>query len=267
MAKKMRRRSRRGRQTMTRAEHLASVQRTESISIEYPLIIDFGHKALREAYRVWWHPSMGVEFERLTGHVFAKIEKGGLLRFGNSTVQRGSSIERGKLDPPSPAEKRAHAAFIRGIKPRKGFPKRGRQVEASTKAAPVKVRIVLNYPLTDVMSKTVTIDRRYPGEIFALAHDFYRQIYREDEKRGGKAGPMNGGAGPLMNRGKGPLVWGHDIGDLVFECCHYFELPKKGPFSEKTSKAFKEARISDRMSLPGRETDGAEGIFMFSIGS
>jgi len=255
---------------MTRAEHMASVQRTESISIDYPLVIDFGNKALREAYKVWWHPNLGPEFMRLTGHVFAKIEKGGLLRFGNSTVERGSSIERGKLNAPSPAEKRARDAYMRGIEARRGakkFPRRGRQVEASAARAPVKVRIVLNYPLSSVMSKTVTIDRRYPGEIFALAHDFYRQIYKWDEKSGGKAGPMNAGKGPLMNRGKGPLVWGHDIGDLVFETCHYFELPKKGQFNEKTSKTYKAARISSEMSLPGRESDGAEGVFMFSIGS
>ncbi len=77
--------------------------------------------------------------------------------------------------------------------------------------------------------------------MFSLLHDFYRELYAEDERQGGKAGPMNGGKGPLLNRGRGPLIWGHDIGDLCIETVHYRAL-KNDP-------------------------DGAEGVFWFGIGS
>jgi len=107
-----------------------------------------------------------------------------------------------------------------------------------------KVVITLDYPLTEARTKVVTIDRRYPGAIFGLVHDFYRELYAEDEKLGGKPGPMNGGKGPLLNRGSGPLVWGHDLGDLGFERCCYRKLSKK------------EAKEL-----------GAEGEFKFWIGS
>lgn len=82
-------------------------------------------------------------------------------------------------------------------------------------AAPVKVRIAIDYPVDSPKKKVVTLDRRYPGEIFGLLHDFYQELYAADEKRGGTPGPADDG--PILNRSKGPIVWGHDMMDLVIE--------------------------------------------------
>jgi len=194
-------------------------------------VVAFGHEALREAFRVWWHPfrGMGDDFDALCGHaVYKPFKKGkmhGMRRVKSATVVSGESLMLDKLDP-------SRVKLVR---------RRMRGEKLITKRTPVKVRLTIDYPVTDTQTKIVTIDRRYPGEIFAMLHDFYREIYAEDERRGGKEGPMND---RCMNRASGPLVWGHDIGDLAVETVHYRVLKQ----NEKNS-------------------DGAEGEFTFGIGS
>jgi hypothetical protein len=222
-----------------------------SVSVGSPLVIDFGDPALREAFRRWWHPyDMGPNFDALTGqdgvvvrvtHHTRRGGRGTIKRIpATHPVARGDTIERRRLDPGY--YRRIDHALNRMRSGRKHLAKK--RDLPSAKRAPVKVLITLTYPLAERRSKLVTIDRRYPGEIFALTHDFYRELYTEDEKRGGEAGPMRGGRGPILNRGRDPLVWGHDLGDLVFEGCHY--------------------RALDRATA---ERTGAEGEFTFSIGS
>lgn len=223
--------------------------RIHSVSVDSPTVINFGDPALREAFRLWWHPyDMGPDFDELTGQDGMVIRSSRTKRGGRGTVKlvpathpvtRGDVIERRRLDPDYYRRIDRTFAKLRASKGRKPQSRR-----PSTKSAPVHVFITLNYPLSEARSKLVKIDRRYPGEIFALTHDFYRELYAEDEEGGGKAGPMNGGRGPILNRGRGPLVWGHDLGDLVFESCRY--------------RAFK-----------GKERPHplAEGEFTFGIGS
>jgi hypothetical protein len=198
--------------------------RYHSVSIWSPSVIEFGDPSLREAFRIWWHPyDMGADFDALTGRDGVVIRTKPTKRGGRGTIKRipaahpvmgGDQIERRKLDP----------GYYRRIERVLG--KRRKRDLPSRRKAPVNVVITLNYPLAKPCSKIVTIDRRYPGEIFALTHDFYRELYAEDEKGGGKAGP-SGGKGPMLNRGFGPLVWGHDLGDLVFESCEYRAFDKK----------------------------------------
>jgi|GEM_PF-3354696 len=208
------------------------VRAMQSVSLTSPQVIDFGDPTIREAYRIWWHPyDMGDDFDVLTG------------RYGS--VLDGDQIERRKLDP----------AYYRGIERAfasmrltKSDGKRARRAKPekrparSTKRMPVRVVIRLTYPLTSPQERVVTIDRKYPGAIFGLAHDFYRDLYAQDEADGGRPGPSKGG--PLLNRGFGPLVWGHDLGDLAFESCQY--------------RAYDKARAKQL---------GAEGVFTFGIGS
>jgi len=226
--------------------HRMERARYHSVSIYSPSVIDFGDPALREAFEIWWQPyDMGADFDALTGRDALVVRsrrtvkrKGVSVHMG--TVKRvpakhpilhGDSIARRRLDP----------GYYRRIARVLG---KGRKRDLPSKrAAPVNVVIALNYPLSSRQEKFVTIDRRYPGAVFGLAHDFYRELYAQDEKDGGEAGP-SGGKGPLLNRGCGPLVWGHDLGDLVFESCHY--------------KAFDKA-TAKRL--------GAEGEFTFGIGS
>jgi len=226
------------------AEHLAYIARRDSVSVGGPQIADFRDPSLREVFRTWWHPiDMGADFDEMTGQrvlVSATVRKGDHRRkFRRGLVTPGFALRRRELDPNyyKSLDKFRRRAKRRGAK-------RSRLYQMPASKLAVRVVIVLDYPLNETRTKVVTIDRRYPGAIFGLVHDFYRELYSEDEKLGGKSGPMNDGKGPLLNRGRGPLVWGHDLGDLVFEGCFYQKLPPK------------EAKQL-----------GAEGAFKFWIGS
>lgn len=233
--KARRRLSRRSKSLHTSDRMRKVIARIRSVAVDTPQVIDLGDPTLREAFRLWWHPyDMGPDFDDLTGR-------------SDRELMRGDQIVRHRLDPGY--YRRIMRAFRRPI-----FavnPKTDRKVKVklrkprpapSRRAAPVKVVIRLDYPLRSPQSKVVTIDRKYPGEIFALTHDFYRELYAHDVKRGGKEGPANGG--PMLNRGFGPMVWGHDMGDLAFESCRYRK------FSPADAKKH-----------------GAEGVFTFGIGS
>lgn len=231
--------------------------RTHSVSVNGPQVIDFGDPALREAFRVWWHPyDMGEDFDELTGagrtvvrvtRRTARGERGTIKNIPAARpVMRGDTIARKKLAPAYFRRiDRVLSRLVQVVDKRTGRKKTIRPKphrDPPSRPAPVKVVILLNYPLTAPQRKVVTIDRRYPGAIFGLCHDFYQELYVRDEQRGGKAGPANGG--PMLNRGFGPLVWGHDLGDLGFESCRYRK------FSAADAKKY-----------------GAEGEFTFGIGS
>jgi hypothetical protein len=175
---------------------------------------------------------MGPDFDALCGasvwKPFRRGKRHGMRRVKNATVESGANLMLDKLDKSRVKLVSRRASGEKTIK----------------KRCPVKVRLTIDYPVQEKQTKIVTIDRRYPGEIFALLHDFYREIYAEDERRGGKPGPMNGEGTFPLNRGGGPLVWGHDIGDLAVETVHYRALAKGD-----------------------KNGDGAEGEFTFGIGS
>ena len=245
-----------GRLLVTREQLRAQRAQVHSVSIGFQQVMDFGDPTLREAFRLWWHPyDMGPDFDALTGQARVVTRTRGRGRSGSGTVKRvapvrpvlsGDQIERRKLDP---AYFQRIDRAMRSL--RVADRKSGRKVRPfrktappSPKPAPVKVVITLGYPLSEERQKVVTIDRKYPGAIFGLAHDFYRELYAEDEKRGGEPGPMKRGQGPLLNRGRGPLVWGHDLGDLSFGRCEY------RAFDKKTARAL-----------------GAEGEFTFGVDS
>ena len=246
MAERKRRRKQKGRFVAREQLRIERAQ-TSSVSLTYPGVIELGDPSLREAYRRWWHPiDMGPDFDALTGQAamipFKRGKRHGFTRVpAKRPVERGDQIERRRLDPGYYRRIERALLSARDPKGRRMFKKPRR---TPSRRAPVKVLITLTYPLCEKRSKVVTIDRRYPGEIFALTHDFYRELYAEDERSGGKAGPMSGSGGPLLNRGRGPLVWGHDLGDLVLESCQY--------------RAFDKARA--------RQV-GAEGEFTFGVGS
>jgi len=176
--------------------------RLSRASLLFPSVVALGNEALREAFRVWWNPSweMGKDFQKLTGATVVY----GNGRSKGATIRSGYSIELGRL---------AGRSLLRG---------RFRKKLKSTKSM-VNVCIRLRYPLAEERTKVVAIDRRYPGEIFAHAHDFYRELYAEDDKRVGNATPKGS---TRFNRVAGPLIWGHDISDLVFESCAYKAYPR-----------------------------------------
>jgi hypothetical protein len=246
---------------------------TNSVSLVCPSVIELGDPSLREAFRLWWHPyDMGADFDALTGqHSSVPFRRGRVHGFkrvpAKHPVLPGDLIERRKLDPGyyQRIERAMRVARVVNRKTGKKVKLFGkpRHPLPNAKPAPVKVLITLSYPLTERRSKLVTIDRRYPGEIFALTHDFYRELYAEDEREGGTAGPMNGGKGPLLNRGRGPLVWGHDLGDLVFERCEYRALPKSTVRVDVRGQVIARGNTKP----PGRSNVAVEGEFTFGIGS
>jgi hypothetical protein len=85
-------------------------------------------------------------------------------------------------------------------------------------------------------TKTIRMKRPRPGQALVAAAEMYRKLYELDEELGGEPAttkralaarqrriaaarkkPGNKRRTFLVNRGFGPLIWGHDIGDLVFE--------------------------------------------------
>jgi hypothetical protein len=179
------------------------------LALHMPIVAFKPGSLLREAVRIWWSPSRRID--RLT-----------------EAVRAGWGIEMDKLAPDA-------ARFARRVM-------RSGKASSKAKATRAKVRLRLIYPLTEPRSKVVTIDRRFPGEVLGLCHDFYQQLYAEDEQYGGKPMSTNQPNGPLpLNRRAGPLIWGHDLSDLVFR-----------------GVVFKPLR---------KNKDGVVGEFMFEIDS
>jgi hypothetical protein len=184
--------------------------------LHMPVLAFAPGSAIREAARIWWSP-FGEKIDKLT-----------------KDVRPGWVLETDKLDP-------VGAKFVQKVFRR--WRKKGKQIRPLAKAKPrVKVRLTLDYPLSEPRSMIATIDRRYPGEVFGLCHDFYQKLYAEDAELGGKSMTSNSPDDPLpLNRRRGPLIWGHDLHDLVFEGVLYTPVRKN--------------------------KDGVEGEFRFSIGS
>lgn len=101
------------------------------------------------------------------------------------------------------------------------------------KYASVMVEIELNYPFTKKVPHKLRVQKfRVPrpgmtpaGDLMVRAAEMYAAIYAADERLGGESAAKRDlrlakakKALPLpLNRGFGPYIWGHDIGDLVFE--------------------------------------------------
>lgn len=109
----------------------------------------------------------------------------------------------------------------------------------------VKLRIILDYPLTNHWYSDIKIKASRLGEIFGIAYDMYCHIYQLDDTEWQKQGHQDkapsqgdlkraeGKDGPfLLNRARGSYVWGHDMSDLVFESVG-FSLNKKWPSIEQ----------------------------------
>lgn len=105
-------------------------------------------------------------------------------------------------------------------------PARGRGSPRRPVVVEVEVRL-MSYLTKAVPERlrTRTFKARSVGDVLVRAAEMYDRIYREDERLGGedttkrdarlrrqkKPRPL------LINRDEGPYIWGHDIGDLVFE--------------------------------------------------
>jgi len=96
---------------------------------------------------------------------------------------------------------------------------------------PVQATITIDAYLTHQVPATLhtrTFTVRSFGEVLVHAAQMYARVYREDEKLGGESVQQRDArlrrqkkpAPLLRNRGFGPYIWGHDIGDLVFELAH-----------------------------------------------
>lgn len=85
---------------------------------------------------------------------------------------------------------------------------------------PVRVRILLVYPLQEIWEAEVEIPASRFGEVFSIAHDMYCHVYDLDDsawRSGGHQDKAPRASEKSLNRAKGEHVWGHDMDDLVFE--------------------------------------------------
>ncbi len=149
---------------------------------------------------------------------------------------------------------------------------------------PISLKIVINYPLEEIWEAQVKIPAYRLGEIFAITHDMYKHIYDLDNADWQSQGhqdevPRGGG---LLNRAKGKHIWGHDMGDLVFEHTYFAPNPNWPTKQEKVGRVYEgDAPDGERESPePQSETVLAAleikvhkdecpflGTFTFSIGS
>lgn len=96
-------------------------------------------------------------------------------------------------------------------------------------AFPIQVRIILVYPVQDFWEASVKVPANRLGEVFAIAHDMYRHIYDLDDAHWRSEGHQDDVprmSATIMNRAHGKYIWGHDIGDLVFESITFLPTPE-----------------------------------------
>lgn len=84
---------------------------------------------------------------------------------------------------------------------------------------PIKVRIVLSYPLHHEWEYIATIPATEFGSVFEIGYQMYKHIYALDDSAWSKSGhdEVPRVAPHMANRARGEYVWGHDMSDLVFE--------------------------------------------------
>ena len=120
---------------------------------------------------------------------------------------------------------------------------------------PVRVRILLTYPLHNPWEYTATIPSDLFGSVFGIAYDMYASIYGVDDAKWGPGGAERL-APNMLNRASGEHVWGHDMRDLVFERLQFVPNPEAKPITEK----------ADPSADPSADPQFL-GTVMFSIGS
>jgi hypothetical protein len=97
---------------------------------------------------------------------------------------------------------------------------------------PIEVRVEIGAYLEHTWSVTAMIDARELGIVFAIAHDMYRHVYAMDDRVWKEQGrePAPRVSKTVVNRAPGKYVWGHDIGDLVFEQLYFRQADGVEPF-------------------------------------
>ncbi len=124
---------------------------------------------------------------------------------------------------------------------------------------PVSLKIVITYPLQEIWEATVKIPANRIGEVFAITHDMYKHIYDLDNANWQEKGHQDvapRGGGGLLNRAKGKHVWGHDMGDLVFERTCFTpnpNWPTKQEEMDVTKQDLIDGMDSEDKELPARK--------------
>lgn len=113
---------------------------------------------------------------------------------------------------------------------------------------PVRVKILIDYPLTQLWEVEVEIPANRFGEIFSICHDMYRHIYDLDDAEWQSKGHQDAAprAPGLMNRAGGEHVWGHDMSDLVFEWMYFTPNPD-WPIEERKRMQFVQLQNLDEL--------------------
>ncbi len=139
------------------------------------------------------------------------------------------------------------------IIPRGSLKRLGRDDEYSF---PVRLRILITYPLQETWEAEFEIPANRFGEVFSIAHDMYCHIYDLDDDAWRVDGHQDNApraGGKSLKRAKGKYVWGHDMSDLVFEGLAFTPNPN-WPMVKKKKMGFvdltKGETFKDAMKKP-----------------
>lgn len=107
--------------------------------------------------------------------------------------------------------------------------KRWKRYDVRERHKPVTATIIIDSYLTADVPESLrrrTYKIRGPGDALVRAADMYRRVYEENARLGGepvypdidkRMRKRRRKGSSLINRGFEPYIWGHDLGDLVFE--------------------------------------------------
>jgi hypothetical protein len=199
-------------------------QERHQVPFHPPVVAFRKGSAIRKAFAQWWRPAGGSDLGELLEAISPRASCDGL-----------------------------DDAFVRGYSS-------GERRWKVTPGREIKVRIVLDYPLSFAAEGVVSVSTKRIGEIFGHAHDMYLGIYkRDDADRRGKPAPRVGVkkfgklTAKCMNRAPSSLIWGHDMSDLVFEGVR-FEF---NPEAREALDAFQDARRASIKLMRSRGGRGA----------
>lgn len=171
--------------------------------------------AIRETFALWWTAEMS------TPEAAARpVEVGSMIRVGGRHTDPYDLKELFKI------LRRKHRVRPEG--PRLLWPD-----DKSEEPPVMKVNVRITYPLHQPKERDFDIKLSRIGDVFGFAYDLYREVYDTEDAMREKGTPAprvgeRGGHPKCMNRASGPLVWGHDMGDLIFESLHFAPSDKEG---------------------------------------
>lgn len=202
-----------------------------------PVVAFYKGSQLRETYAQWWSPDWNSDLADVL----------------HAIGPRGSSTPEGYED-----------CFGRG---------RVRKDWKRPAAKTINVAVEIGAYLSEKQSRVIRVSSKRFGDVFGVAHDLYADVYKRDDAEWRKAGKKQaptvgeqareaikagtvtkkeaGFAVGLVNRARGRLVWGHEMGDLVFEGLHFSPSDTVAEWLKRYREAHEKMMKEARKKQPG----------------